>query len=1076
MARLTLTLLGGFEGRLTGGRPLILSARKARALLAYLALPPGRMHPRDTLTALLWGGVPEPRARASLRQAVFSLRQALGDSADLLLHESERVGLDARHVDVDAVRLERELGADSRAGLEAAVALYRGDLLSGLVLDEPPFEEWLVAERERLRELTLEGLARLIARQRAAGDLQAGMRTALQLLAIDPLQESVHRTLMRLHAALGRRGDALRQYRECVAVLRREVDAEPELETRQLYQEVLRATGLAPRDLTALAGEQIGAPTPAPGAGPSAADPPLLGREIELARLHAALAAARAGDGGLLMIRGEAGIGKSRLIAELAGAADREGARVIVGHAYEGERALPFGLWADAIRQTLATLTPAALSGLSPESRAELARLVPELDESRPSPPEGPGNHRRLFEAVVALVHCLAADRSLLLVLEDLHWADESSLRLLAFLNHRLGGQRVLCVLSVRDEDLVDVPGVESCLAELTAGSGAGPVLGPLSRSDTAALVERLGRAGAGVVDVAALTERVWTVSEGNPLLVVEATRAYGEGGDVEVATGGTLPDRIRDLVRGRLRRLSEPARAILTVAALVARDAAFPLLQRSAGLGEAEAAAAVEELVRRRLLREAGEGLALAHDRLREVVVRPLLAVRRQILHRRIAEALDGLYAETPQAPWAALAMHFREAREWAKAETALVHLGEQAAQRYADEEAAVAFREALDLVPNLRPEQQDRAALEVLVRLAPSLYRLGRFQETVERLEAHRARVDRLDDPTLSAPFAFWLGHAYGHVGRNAEVTEWARRAVEAAGLVGDRSVRGKAEYLMCDRYYVADQFSRATDHARQAVAFLDGTKDRWWLGQAWYMLGAVYYFTGRFTAALEAEDHTRDIGEALGDRRLQAYAALVSGWTMAVRGDGAPAVEACRRGLSLAPDPLAAVSAQYRLGIAHLEDGRPADSLPFLEEAVEELRRMQVWRTLASALITLGEASRALGQLTRAGRLVEEARRLAAEFGSTYRLAWADRLLGRLARADGDLLVARLHLEEALRRFAETEARFEVGRTHLDLGDAVEATGDRDAARLHFSQAREVFEACEAPVYVARAAARL
>jgi tetratricopeptide (TPR) repeat protein len=676
----------------------------------------------------------------------------------------------------------------------------------------------------------------------------------------------------------------------------------------------------------------------------------------------------------------------------------------------------------------------------------------------------------------VAFVHRLAEDRPLLLVLEDLHWADESSLRLLAFLSPRLEGRRVLCVLSVRDEDVVDVPGVESCLAELTAGSGPALVLGPLSRSHTATLVERLGRAGTGTADVAALSERVWTASEGNPLLVVEATRAYGEGRDVEVTAGTALPERIRDLVAGRLRRVSEPARAVLTVAALLARDAAFPLLQRAAGLGEAEAAAAVEELVRRRLLREEGEGLALAHDRLREVICRPLLAARRQILHRRIAEALDTLYADTPRAPWAALALHFREAREWAKAEVALVHLGEQAAQRYADEEAARALVEALDLVPRLPAEQQDRATLEVLVRLAPSLYRLGRFQETVERLEAHRARVDRLDDPRLSAPYAFWLGHAYGHVGRNAEVTEWARRAVETAALVGDRSVRGKAEYLMCDRHYVADQFSRAMDHARQAVAFLEGTRDRWWLGQAWYMLGAVNHFTGRFTAALQAEDRTRAIGEALGDRRLQAYAALVSGWTLAVRGDGAPAVEMCRRSLVLAPDPVAAVSAQYRLGIAHLEDGRPADSLPLLEAAVEELRRMQVWRTLASALITLGEASRALGQLTQARRLAEDGARLAEEFSSVYRQAWADRLFGRLARAEGDPKAARLHLEEALRKFAETEAQFEVGRTQLDLGDAIEASGDPAAARLHFAEARKTFESCEAPVYVARAAARL
>src|SRR5262249_4806559 len=143
MARLTLTLLGGFERRLDGGRPPDLSALQAWALLRCLPRRPGQVHPRDKLTGLLWGATSETRARASLRQAFSTLRRALGDSADLLVLESERAGLDAQSLDVDAIRLERALGSGNPDGLEAAVALYRGDLLAGLALDEPPFEQWL---------------------------------------------------------------------------------------------------------------------------------------------------------------------------------------------------------------------------------------------------------------------------------------------------------------------------------------------------------------------------------------------------------------------------------------------------------------------------------------------------------------------------------------------------------------------------------------------------------------------------------------------------------------------------------------------------------------------------------------------------------------------------------------------------------------------------------------------------------------------------------------------------------------------------------------------------------------------
>src|SRR5262249_30903277 len=127
------------------------------------------------------------------------------------------------------------------AALEKAAILYQGDLLAGLAVAEAPFEEWLLAERERFRELALEGLAKLLVHQRTAGLLEGAIRTALRITALDPLQESVHRTLMRLFVRSGRRGAALRQYQQCVTALQRELGAEPEAETKALYAEILRA-------------------------------------------------------------------------------------------------------------------------------------------------------------------------------------------------------------------------------------------------------------------------------------------------------------------------------------------------------------------------------------------------------------------------------------------------------------------------------------------------------------------------------------------------------------------------------------------------------------------------------------------------------------------------------------------------------------------------------------------------------------------------------------------------------------------------------------------------------------------
>src|SRR5262245_30588189 len=190
MARLSLSLLGGFQARLDPGPNLTLPTRKTQALLAYLALPLGQAHSRDKLAALLWGGIREESARASLRQALFAIRRALAEAeGDVLRQEADTLALVTGAVDVDAAAFERLVAHGAPESLARAAALYRGDLLSGFALDEAPFEEWLLGERERLRELALEGLGKLLAQQRRTNATEAAVVTALRLVTLDPLQE-----------------------------------------------------------------------------------------------------------------------------------------------------------------------------------------------------------------------------------------------------------------------------------------------------------------------------------------------------------------------------------------------------------------------------------------------------------------------------------------------------------------------------------------------------------------------------------------------------------------------------------------------------------------------------------------------------------------------------------------------------------------------------------------------------------------------------------------------------------------------------------------------------------------------
>jgi DNA-binding SARP family transcriptional activator len=228
MSALRLRLLGGFEARTGAGAEIALPRRKVQALLAYLASPPGQVHPRDKLAALLWPDVSDHQARQSLRQVLATLRRVLPAEPPVLRTNEAAVALHPAAIDVDVVAFERAAAAGTPAALEEAGALYRGDLLAGLTVESAPFEEWLVAERERLREQALDAFAQLLGHQRRARANEPAVQTALRLLALDPLQEAVHRTLMRLYAAQGRPDAGLRQYRFCVDILRRELGAEPE--------------------------------------------------------------------------------------------------------------------------------------------------------------------------------------------------------------------------------------------------------------------------------------------------------------------------------------------------------------------------------------------------------------------------------------------------------------------------------------------------------------------------------------------------------------------------------------------------------------------------------------------------------------------------------------------------------------------------------------------------------------------------------------------------------------------------------------------------------------------------------
>ena len=736
---------------------------------------------------------------------------------------------------------------------------------------------------------------------------------------------------------------------------------------------------------------------------------------------------------------------------------------------------LPFGPWVDALRTGQVIADQAVVESLGSVYRGELGRLFPELGAVQGEVP--PERVARLFEAVAQLLARLAATAPLLVVLEDVHWADDMSLRLLAFLARRLPPSPVLLVATARDEGPPDAPLLGQVLEELDRESRLVKLpLRPLSRDDTTALVRTLARTGIAEAPLAELAEQAWRSSDGNPLVVVETLRSLEPGPAAAAAGGLSLPERVRALIARRLDRLNPRSRELVAVAAVIGDEFDFALLHRAAGQDERTAAEEVEELVRWRIFQGLGERFEFTHSRVRAVAYDSLLEPRRRALHAAVGEALESLYPDRLDDVVDGLAFHYARTEQADKTVRYLGRLAEHSARTYAHAEAVAAVREARRHAERLPAgPARDRMLVELALREAQSLYFLGRFRESVDGLLAEEARLAALKDAVLAGPWAFWVAFMSTRLDEHDRAVNYARRALEHAARCGDAATAGKAYggVLSVEAYW-AGQGREAIEYGRQGVALLETAGERWWLGMAQFNLGLCHLHLGDFEAALDAEARVIAIGEALDDPRLRSYAASATGWILAARGDGAAAIAACRRGLEVAVDPVNRTYAAAVLGYAFLEQGDHAQAVVALKPVVEVLgrfgaRQFQGWFTTV-----LAEAYRLGGQLGRARALAAEGLGLTRDAGNRYGVAWAQRALGRIARADADPATAEASIRDALATFASIEARFELGRTHLDLADLAADRRNSAAATAHVAEARAIFAALCAPRYAERAGA--
>lgn len=905
------------------GRPLVVDTRKALAILVLLAVE-SRPYARDELAALLWPESDDLSARGALRRTLSVLRAALGDR--WLQVDRALVSLERRDVWLDLAVLEGVSEVHGIRQIESAASVARGPFLAGFTLrDSPDFDDWR-ATRAAAAERTVGRVLDLLADVAASGgDAATATAAAIRRVDLDPLDEGSHRRLMALLARSGDRAGAIRRYRACVAVLDRELGVAPLAETTSLYEAI--------RDEQANPDLELGVvarPSVSPRHFDSRlADLPLIGRDSELASILAAHRSATP-DGRLAVITGEAGIGKSRLMEAAADEVRAEGGRTIAVRAYASEQGIAYGLIIGLLRAGLASDHAVdRLGSLPAPVIRELERLVTlpagiaqagASADATAAPAGEPAARARLLDAIATAVGCLADGHVPgFVVLEDLQWADDASLEALTWLSRRLSQRRVLVACTWRPEDLGGAGAFTATIEGLPETTTVS-----LGRFD-AETVQELVRAAAPDDRPPPDIHRLSQESEGLPLYLVEALASPSDD-----LAGGSVRG-VQALLRERLASVSDAAAQVLSAAAVIGRSFDIAQVRATSGRSEEEAITALEELVRRGIIREQAAGpiaaFDFAHSMLREAAYGATSLARRRLLHRRAAGLLRAGLAVRDPGRLVQIAEHEREAGNDAEAADAFHEAGVQARSLHANREAAAHLETALALG---HPDVSGTQVLLADIRTA-----LGDYAGAIAALEASAALAGDSDLPGVEVR----LGRVH------------ARR--------GD--LRTAASHL---------------DTAIEALERQPHSVDPSSLVRALVERAAVAERAGELDLAATTAARALDLATADGDNAGVGAAQRVLGLVSRHRGDLGAARSYLRQCLATAesdPDTGASIAARNALALVEAASGDHAGAIALLEVALEACRRIGarhlegvVENNLADELHAVGREEEAMEHL--------------------------------------------------------------------------------------------------------------
>lgn len=1069
-----LTLLGSFELRAADGTVIALPTDKARALCTYLALEAPRPHRRETLAALLWPDILHESALTNLRQTLYRLRLALeqgqpGVAGELLSVDRQTVEPHLQHWWVDALgftglldECERHTHTelancdDCLDRMAQAVSLYHGELLEGLSLpDAPAFEEWQLFQRGRLHHQVVQARMRLAAACEGRGDYTSALQHAGFLLALEPYHEATHRQMMRLLAHNGQTSQALAHYDSCRRLLRDELGAAPEAQTTELYHQIKAGalgTAITASTPVLLHSRQTAMPLP-----------PFVARGPELARLNAAAAQVIAGRGQIRFVAGEAGSGKTaisrafaqqvradhpqfvivrslcsaqtgigdpylpfrELLNQLAGTAVTAGEEWLAqGDA--NDRMLP--LLATALVERGADLLESFVSSAALLARAEgeaskqaakndawLLRLRARVAQSQQA--EGAAiAQSHIFAQYTAVLQQVAIHQPLLLILDDLQWADASSLGLLFHLMRSIEQSRILVLGAYRPEEMAQ--GTNDTAHPLTL------LVSEAKRSfgDVVVDLDNAGeRTGPSFVDAlldsepncigGGFRQALYAHTKGHPLFTVELLRdleargtlqrdAEGRWAEPAALDWGALPARVEGVIEARIGRLPPALRELLQAASVEGEEFTAEVIAQVEMQSAREVIRLLSaELDRRHRLVSAqgvasGGGQTLTRYRFRHslfqnYVYTSLDVAERGYLHAATADALEALYAGERELVAVQLARHYEATGRQEEAVDALLLAGERAAALSAETEAIVHFKRALQLTgtwPDSSKRKQRELALQIALGNALTRVRGYSSEETGAAFGRARVLCRQLGETDHLFTILVGLEGYHGARGEFDRALALAEELIDLAEQRQDPLIAVEGHYAMADTLFYQGAFARTLAHMEQAIAAYDPQQHALYVRLGSEDPGVMSMMVAACTLwNLGYPEQARrrvTAGLALAEELGHPYTLMLAQFWTAVTLMGMRDYTTVRSHAAAARQLCHKYDFHYFLGLATFIEGwalamqgAEAAAIPQMEQSLAQMGDIGANRPRHSYLAFLAEAYGRIGDFNQALRLVDE-----------------------------------------------------------------------------------------------------